>query len=566
MAAIGRRRGGSVRGAALAGCVASVVAAPVGAAPAAAQEREINEIIRTRVEAVTAAGIPAILVEEDRVHSRTELPRFYESRGFQPAWVSDEGPGPAADSLLRALQRATREGLEPADYHLRRIRAIYSEARIARRARTTADRRRLAELDLLLTDGFLIYGAHLVGGVVNPVTIHPEWSAARREADLVALLDDALSSGRIAAALETLLPRHPGYFRLREALQRYRAVAADGGWGELPGVTLRPGSSGAAVAALRRRLVLGGDLVATGGAEDAYDADVEAAVRRFQARHGLTPDGIAGLESNAILNIPVETRIREIELNLERWRWLPRDLGERHILVNIAGFELDVVEGDSTVFTSRVMVGQRYRKTPVFSDRMSYLVLSPYWTIPPNILEQDKLPLIRQDPGRYLAENRIRVLAPDGRAVDPRTVDWARVTGRTNLRFRMEPGPENPLGRVKFMFPNPYHVYLHDTPGRELFGRANRAFSSGCIRVERSMELAEYLLRDDARWTPARIEAVANGGTEQTIQLRRPLPVHLLYWTVWAERDGTVQFRPDVYERDQALDAALRDPPPAADG
>ena len=557
----------------LLGAIASGVAVPRASAqdvplstdPGAPGTRPIHEIIRTRIESGSGAVAPMIVVRDERIHSRTELPRFYESRGFMPAWVSDEGPTAAADSMVRSIQAADDEGLEPQDYHLRRIRAVYAEARHARRANTVVDRTRLADLDLLLTDAFLLYGAHLVGGVVNPVTIHPEWNASRREADLVALLDSALTTGRIGGSLQTLLPRHPGYTRLRDALRRYRALASRGGWPEVPTGSLRPGSEGPDVELLRRRLVLAGDLAEAGGAPDVYDEAVEAAVRRFQRRHNLQEDGMAGLATTTLMNTPVEERIRAVVLNMERWRWLPRDLGQRHILVNIAGFDLDVVENDSVVFSSRVMVGQRYRKTPVFSDRMTYLVLNPTWTIPPNILEQDKLPLIRQDPAGYLRANRIRVLAPDGREVEPSSVNWATVTGTTRLRLRMDPGPENPLGRVKFMFPNPHHVYLHDTPGREFFDRTRRAFSSGCIRVERPLELAALLLRGDARWTPERIAAVADaGGAEQTVQLPRPYMVHLLYWTAWAEPDGTIHFRDDIYERDAALEQALELPPPSA--
>ena len=543
------------------------LAAPGAAGAAEGEERSIHELIRTRIESGSGAVGPVIVVRDERIHAANELPRFYESRGFMPAWVTEEGgPTPRADSLVRALEQADREGLDPADYHLRGIRAVYAEARRARRGDTVVDRTRLADLDLLLTDAFLLYGAHLVGGVVNPLTMHPEWSASRREADLVALLDSALTTGRIGTALQTLLPRHAGYGRLREALARYRRIQAQGGWPEVYGGTLRPGSGGPEVEALRRRLTLAGDLPeGAAGDPDRYDDDVEAAVRQFQRRHGLDVDGVAGIATTTVLNTSLEDRIRSVVLNMERWRWLPRDLGQRHIVVNIAGFELDVVENDSTVFTSRVMVGQRYRKTPVFSDRMTYMVLNPTWTIPPNILEQDKLPLIRQDPAGYLRRNRIRVLAPDGSQVDPATIAWATVTGTTRLRFRMDPGPENPLGRVKFMFPNAHHVYLHDTPGRELFDRTRRAFSSGCIRVERPLELASLLLRGDTRWSRERIEtAVAAAGGEQTIQLPRPYMVHLLYWTAWADPDGTIHFREDIYDRDGALEEALKLPPPLA--
>ena len=526
-------------------------------------DRTVQEILRTRVE--TGAGEGAVMIiRDERIHAAVELPRFYERRGFLPVWVDEAGPNAAADSLLAALDQADLDGLDSRDYHVGRIREIVGDRRVPRPADTVIHRTRLADLDLLLTDAFLLYGAHLVGGVVNPLTIHPEWTALRREADLVALLESALQSGRIGAELASLRPSHPAYGRLRGALARYRAIAADGGWPEVDGGTQRPGSSGPAVSALRQRLHLAGDLSAEHASGDQFDDAVAAAVRRFQRRHGLREDGIVGLETLAVLNVPVEERIRTVLVNLERWRWLPRELGARHVLVNIAAFELDVVEGGTTVHTARVMVGQQYRKTPVFSDNMTYLVLSPTWTIPPNILEQDKLPLIRNDPTAYLRASRIRLLAPDNREVDPATVDWPAVTAKTRMRFRMDPGPGNPLGQVKFMFPNAHHVYLHDTPSRELFDRTSRAFSSGCIRVERPLELAALLLRGDSRWPPDRIARVAAAGVETTVTLPRPVPIHILYWTAWAESDGTIHFRPDVYDRDGPVDDALRLPPPLA--
>jgi murein L,D-transpeptidase YcbB/YkuD len=531
----------------------------------------LDEAIRLRIERNGEAA-PILAVVGERLHARSELPRFYEGRGFQPAWVGPAGPGDVVESLVRALSRSALDGLNPHDYHHDRIRALIASARGEDGSDEGLTASQLADLDLLLTDAFLLYAAHLVGGRVDPVAIHPEWSAVRREADLVAALDSALADGDIEAALESLLPRHAEYRRLRATLERYRRIAASGGWPEIPARTLRSGREDDAVPLLRTRLRLSGDLAVPGeddadgaaaGADDRrFGPDLEAAVRRFQARHGLEQDGIVSLETSAVMNTPVEDRIRQLELSLERWRWLPRELGERHIRVNIAGFDLDVFEGDTVVFSTRVMVGQRFRRTPVFSDRMTYLVLNPTWTIPPGILEQDKLPLIRRDVD-YLRQNRIRVFAPSGQEVPASSVDWSAMTGNTGYRLRMEPGPENPLGQVKFMFPNQYSVYLHDTPSRELFDRNRRDFSSGCIRVERPLELATYLLGSDPRWSRERIDAALRNPAEQTVPLPRAVPVHLLYWTAWAETDGTVHFREDVYGRDAALDAAMREPPPA---
>jgi L,D-transpeptidase YcbB len=526
---------------------------------------QLADLIRMRIEAPSGQRMASISVGGERLHAATELPRFYRGRGWVPAWVDELGPRAVADSALWAVEGAILEGLESTHYHLARIRDVYAEVVRDRRSGQLPDLHRLAELDLLLTDAFLVYASHLAQGRVDPTTIHPEWTATRRGVDLVAELDMALATGAVGKVLDGLLPTHPGYARLRSTLADYRRVAGRGGWPELPGRTLEPGMRDPAVALLRERLRLSNDLAPArrDSYEQLYDAEVEAAVRRFQARHGMDPDGVVRLPTSALMNVPVEKRIRQIELSMERWRWLPRDLGDRHILVNIAGLDMHVMEGDSSVFHSRVLVGQRYRKTPVFSDRMTYLVLNPTWTIPPGILEEDKLPLIREDPG-YLTRNNIEILGSNGQAVDPSTIDFHALTGRTGYRFRMHPGPENPMGLVKFMFPNPHHIYLHDTPDHEDFDGTGGAVSSGCIRVERALDLTEYLLADAPGWDRPRIDATLGRPGERTLTLRQPLPIHILYWTAWVDRDGTAHFRPDIYERDAALEEALRSPPPGA--
>jgi murein L,D-transpeptidase YcbB/YkuD len=298
---------------------------------------------------------------------------------------------------------------------------------------------------------------------------------------------------------------------------------------------------------------------------DLFDVVLEDAVKRFQRRHGLDDDGVVGRDTLAALNVSVEDRARQIELNLERWRWLPRDLGRRHILVNIAGFELAVVEDDQLALEMRVVVGRPYRRTPVFSAPMTYLVFSPYWHVPPSLALQDVVPAVLKDPD-YLTKKNIKVFRGWGaetREIDPATIDWSSVNTRNFLfRFRQEPGVNNSLGAVKFMFPNPFNVYLHDTPSRELFQKAERTFSSGCIRIAKPLELAAYLLRGAPGWSAEGIEAAAQKGVEQTVRLPEPIPVHLLYWTSWIDPDGSLQFRNDVYGRDRLLDEALREKPP----
>jgi murein L,D-transpeptidase YcbB/YkuD len=502
-------------------------------------------------------------VGDEHVHASAQLPAFYERRAFRAAWSGPSGPGPRVHALVRALRAAEREGLRPRDYHLERI-----EATLARLEATgSREPHRLSDLDLLATDAFLVYGAHLAGGRVNPETIDPEWWSTRGEADLVGALERVVEGGDVEAALAGLAPPQPGYARLREALSRYRALAEGREWGAVPGgPTLRRGDRDPRVVALRARLAATGEIVATPPAEaELFDESLEEALRGFQRRHGLDADGALGARTQAALDVPARERARQIAANLERWRWLPRDLGARHVRVNVAAFELDVVEGGARVLGMRVVVGRPYRRTPVFSDRIRYLVFSPYWHVPPGIAARDVLPAVRKDVG-YLEKRAIRVLegwGADAREVDPRTIDWSGITPATlRFRFRQDPGPDNQLGRVKFMFPNEFDVYLHDTPARRLFERSERDFSSGCIRVEKPVELAEFLLRG-SDWTRERILAAMARGVEQTVRLPEPVPVHLVYWTAFAGADGVVQFRADVYGRDAPLvDALDREPRP----
>lgn len=522
--------------------------------------RQVTESLRTRLEAV---GLRAeVRVGGRSLHAVLGVPTFYERRGYRPAWSVGGRPSPHAVELVTRIRQADQEGLRPAHYHLAEIESLLAQEPLATGLG--------AELDLLLTDAFLVYASHLLSGRINPETIDPEWRANRRGSDLVPVLERALAGGpgTIRATLDSLLPPQDGYYRLRSALERYRALAASDGWPIVPpGRQLEPGVRGPRVEALRERLRLAGDLGSdTIAVADSFDAPLKAALLRFQRRHGIEATGAVDPATLRELNVPVQTRIHQVELNLERWRWLPQDLGYRHVLVNIAGFELDLVEDARTVLDMRVVVGRPYRRTPVFSDTMRYLVLSPYWNVPRNIAVQDKLPLIQSDSG-YLAKQQMRVFADSSGAMkelDPGTVDWSKVTpANFAYRLRQDPGPANALGRVKFMFPNKYNVYLHDTPSRDLFERTTRDFSSGCIRLEKPIELALALLQPDALWSRERIDSVIAQRLERTVALPVPVPVHLLFWTAWASPEGAVQFRRDLYGRDGRLERALAQRPPA---
>lgn len=523
-------------------------------------EERVREFLRQRIEA--SGHPPRIMVGEDQIYSSVVLPQFYLDRTYRPAWSDGNGPLPIADSLLAAIRGADRDGLLPGDYHLEKIEEVLEIISDRKRANRPLNHLRLVDLDLLLTDAFLVLGSHLLGGRVDPVTLDPDWHPSRREVNLGSVLQKALERQRIKQSLNEFLPDHPDYFRLRKSLARYREIQQNGGWPVVPeGPTMRKGDSGERIAALRERLILAGDHDEF-SAEDAsvFDEVLETAVISFQRRHGLDPDGLVGRETLAQLNTSVEQRIQQVLINMERWRWLPERLGDRYILVNIANFDLDVIDNGESVMNMRVIVGRHYRRTPVFTGRMTYLVFSPFWNIPPGITANDVLPQVRNDIS-YLAKNNIRVFrgwGADAPEVDPATVDWSGITARNNpYRFRQDPGPNNSLGLVKFMFPNRFNVYLHDTPARELFSRVQRDFSSGCIRVEKPVELAEYLLADRPEWTRQAITAAMQRPAERTVTLLSPMTVHILYWTAWAEEDGTIHFRRDIYNRDQRLYDAL---------
>ncbi len=524
-------------------------------------EDSTREMLRRRLE--IPGTPPRIPVAEEWVLAANALPRFYVERGFELAW-GGRGGERRVEALVTALRDAPADGLDPRDYHLEKIESTRERLRSAPREKTNALR---VDLDLLCTDAFLVYGAHLVSGFLNPESIDPEWTASRREVDLVAVLSEALDSDDVQRALRGLLPDHPGYARLKRGLVEMRALVQRGGWQPVdPGPKLEPGVSGPRVTQLRRRLLASGDLDNAPAEDEAlFDDALRRGVVRFQSRHGLEPDAVVGPATLAALNVSARDRQRQIVINLERWRWLPQDLGERYILVNIPAFTAEVYEKGELALEMRAVVGRQYRRTPVFSARMTYLVLNPYWEVPPKIAVQDKLPEIRKDPS-YLERQKMRVYSgwgADARELGPDEVDWPRVnSARFPYRLRQDPGPQNALGRAKFMFPNKHNVYLHDTPQRELFARAMRSFSSGCIRLESPLDLAAYLLAEDPAWSPERIRKTVETNVPTTLTLRRGIPVHLLYWTAWVDEKGTLHFREDIYGRDRLVSDALRADPP----
>ena len=553
-----------------------LVAAGTGARASA---QPLDELLRMRVEqlrdggALEAGGVP--------IAAKTLIPRLYEARSFAPAWHSTA----QIDSLLEVIDASYFEGLDPSDYHVDEVRA-------ARRAFEHVDTLSAAErtdLDLLLTDSVIRLGYHLRFGKVDPVALDSDWNFSRRlvNQDPIVTIQAAIDSPSMREFATRVIPRNFLYARLKTALADYRAMAAAGGWPTIdPGPTLKLGMNDGRVPALRARLAATGDWpapstptdehasAAAGGRRDTgevtsiepnaaatsaeavrFGPELAAALRRFQERHGLAPDGALGPATLAALNVPVEARIEQIRANLERARWVLGDLENDFIVVNIAGFRLYVMRGGEIVRTERVQVGQPYRQTPVFKARLTYLVFNPTWTVPPTIFMQDILPQLRRNPD-YLATRNIDIFDAGGAPVDPHGVDWSRRS--SPYRLVQRPGSTNALGRVKFMFPNQHSVYLHDTPSRDLFDRDSRAFSSGCIRVEHPLDLAAELLGPG--WGRARIDGLLASTRTDTVFLDKPITLMLLYWTTEVDAAGRVFFWPDVYSRDSAVIAELAAP------
>ncbi len=531
---------------------------------ALADATETRERLRHRLEVLSAEELVAA---GERLHAGALLQPFYVARGYEPVWLREDVPSVALLRLDEAIRAAWREGLEPEHYHLEALQSTL--ATVVAQPRARRDARLLVDLELLASDAFLTLARHYAGGRVDPVTVDPGWFLQRGDLELLSLLEalDVTDAAAAGQTLDALLPAQPEYDALRRRLALQREFDANGQWTPVAsGPILREGDRDERVMALRGRLAELGDLAADAAeADDAarFDTALAAALRRFQERHGLDPDGVLGPRSLTALNVPPEARIAQLRVNMERWRWLPRDLGEEHILVNIAGFYMRVVAGGEEVMRQRVIVGRPYRRTPVFTGRMTYLVLNPSWEVPHSLAVRDQLPLIRQNPA-YLEEMGFSVLQGWGaeeRRVDPAGIDWAALGPRNfPYRLRQAPGPRNALGQAKFMFPNRHNVYLHDTPARGLFAKDERAASSGCIRVSDPMALAEWLLSGPGRPTVmerTRIEQTLASGRETTVRLGRALPVHLLYWTAWVEDDGRVHYVRDVYDRDAALLEAL---------
>lgn len=509
----------------------------------------VVEAVRQRVDDLSASG--NLTIEGEPLVAARVLPTLYEMHGYQPFWDSLR-----IESLISLVRGSADDGLTPADYHL---------AALEKLAASDGTPLQSAQLDLIATDAYVVLLSNLYFGKVDPVSLDNRWNFGGRQIeqrDAAQFVLDALSRPNIAAAIGVVRPNHWMYKNLIDALAAYRTIEKAGGWPTIAdGPTLRRGMTDPRVPSLRFRLAASQD--AAGAATDGatFDEALETALKHFQARHYLPADGTAGAETRRELNIGVAQRIDQIRVNLERGRWvLHQKPDPEFVVVDVAGFEVRYIRDRAVVWRTRAQVGKPYRQTPIFRSTIQEVVINPTWTVPPGILGSDILPAVRKDPA-YLEKRGLRVIDRDGRNVDPGSIDFAKHTGGNfPYMIRQDPGPTNALGRVKIMFPNPYLVYLHDTPSQNLFEKERRAFSSGCIRTERPFELVDLLLAGSSQWNRAALDTELNGGKTRTIRLPSPVPVLLLYWTVDRNDAGEIVFKADPYGRDPKLLKALGSP------
>jgi murein L,D-transpeptidase YcbB/YkuD len=482
------------------------------------------------------------LVAGDTLHISRATIDFYRKRRFRPAWSEEDKLTDAGQKLASVIRESERDGLSPLRY---RYDVLYNMVRTFEREGEgeldeTAEAIYGGELDLLLTEGFTRYALDLGTGTLDPEQGGLKWNIPRGAVPRENLLRALARGEDPEAIIEKVRPTAPQYRRLMHVLSRLQDIKEKNAWRPFSAATANPGDSSAPVAALRHRLMTSEDereaAMAARGSERPmfFDQDLHLALKHFQDRHAIDGDGRLGEKTLDELNRPIEQRIAEIKLNLDRWRWLPHDLGKMYLMVNVAGFEMEVVENNRVIEAMNVVVGKPGWATPIFADTLEHLVVNPYWNVPASIAQEEVLPAIARDPG-YLERNNME-----------RTSDGG---------FRQRPGPKNALGEFKFLFPNPHNVYLHDTPADALFSRSSRAFSHGCIRIERPRDLAYLLGSKLARKSPAQIDRLSALSSEQWVALKRKIPVYVLYFTTWVDDDGTVRYHHDVYGIDRQFDA-----------
>ncbi len=524
------------------------------------QEVSSSSAISTELRAMAAKG--QLGNNLGSAGYREQVKRLYESANFAPLWVNGDQLTSQATYLIETLRASRLKGLNPSDYDAERLAA---QSRSLKGASAAAQ----ASFDATLTQSTMRYISDLRIGRVNPKHLKFDVDVRSKQYDLPEFIaQQVIRAGNVQSVLDQIEPPYAGYRRIENSLKQYLDLAAKGDGAKVPGgtKTIAPADTYAGTAQLAERLRLMGDLP-PGGSFDSYSGALVEGVKHFQARHGLSTDGKLDAATLRELNTPLSARVQQIDDALERWRWMPTEFQQPPVLVNIPEFRLRTYSEDHQLaLTMNVVVGKAApTQTPVFTDDIKFIVFRPYWNVPPGILRRTVIPGIMKNNG-YLAREKFEVTDSSGRLVSPGD---DLVAGLRSGKYfvRQKPGPTNALGLIKFMFPNTYSVYLHSTPSTELFSRSRRDFSSGCIRLEKPAELANFLLRNQLDgqqpWTLALVQkAMDSGKDNRQVNLATKIPVLILYVTAVAEEDGTVHFFDDIYGHDQRLNALLAKGPP----
>lgn len=485
-----------------------------------------------------------------------QIRAFYQAREGRPIWFTNGYLNISALTLLKWLDETDHDGLDSEHYSISLIGllSVYKSDDL------------LAHSELMLTQAYNRLAHDLQHGSLLPRDTDPSWLLQDDAANTKSLeaLQQALDEGQLAELLASLAPKHPGYLRLKQALADYRVIQESGGWTSLHlDDVLRPGDVSEAVTQLRRRLEIEfGQIPAPTIAPNLYDAELVALIRKIQQRFGLATDGAVGPITLAALNTPVETRINQLRINLERWRWLPENLGSRYLLVNTAGFDIRFHQGNQIIFNKRTINGRTERQTPSFADMITHVVINPTWTVPRSIAVNDLLPKQQLD-SNFLTDKHIYVYQQTEDElieIDADEVDWMALhEDYFPYVLRQMAGAANSLGQVKFHMPNPHAIYLHDTPSVGLFKQPARAYSSGCVRVESADQLARLMLDAANQVSTMEFEQLLDQGVTSITKLAEPIPVYLTYFTAWVDESGMVNFSPDIYQRDNQLMVAISD-------
>lgn len=562
---------------------------------------QANVFIRQYLERLDR--LSAKTVGPDRASIIQHLKRFYTAVGDRPVWTNRQ----SVARLIEVIEDSANDGLLTSDYHLDEIRNYYNnpDGSPALRARA----------DILMTDAVFTLMSHMRSGKVYARAIESDWNIepAQPGPDYDRTLMSAVMGSRFPELIQALRPASAEYMQLRNGLVRLKAIAANGGWESVPAGPMidKVGALDPRIPAIRKRLAVTGefvepivapaesklredegdhkgkekskkksgkdaksDSVATADStmksdslgqvpvnpDELYNQELFDAVKKFQKSHGLSPDGVIGNETIKAMNVPVEQRIDQVRINLERYRWFLNSRGSNYVMVNIPGFSVDLVQNGVHKWKSRVIVGKPDTKTPVFRAEMQYIILNPQWVIPNGILVKDRIiTTIMKDPS-YLNRKNLAIVDSNGHVLSASSVDWGRyASGGFPYRLVQASGDEGSLGRIKFMLPNRFTVYLHDTPSKELFERSRRTFSHGCVRVDKPVELAEYVLQDTVKWNRKKIQDAIDTDRTRTVNLPKSIPVYILYQTAFADGDQ-LQFRADVYDRDARLLRVLETP------